>query len=54
MSYQSEAQLEDLLIRDLEKRGYSRVVFGDKDAREENFRENLFQFNAKVLEGKLF
>lgn len=54
MSYQSEAQLEDQLIRDLIKKGYEQVSIRDKDELERNFREKLFQFNHKVMEEKPF
>ena len=43
--YQSEAQLEDLLVKDLMKKGYERVSIPDSDELERNFRNMLYKFN---------
>lgn len=52
MGYQSEAQLEDQLIKKLESLGYDFVKIRDYDELVENFRKELNAFNKKVLEGK--
>jgi type I restriction enzyme, R subunit len=52
MSYQSEAQLEDLLIKDLVRKGYDRVEIKNKDELVANFRTMLSRFNASKLDGK--
>ena len=40
MAYQSEAQLEQQLIADLESRDYERVVINDMDELGTNFASN--------------
>lgn len=52
--YQSEAQLEDLLVKDLMKKGYERVSIPDSDELERNFRNMLYKFNQDKLSGKPF
>lgn len=54
MSYQSEAQLESLLVEDLERKYYERVQIRDDRDLEENFRKTLYLFNEQKLEGKPF
>ena len=45
MSYQSEAQLEEQLIEQLQKQDYSRVIISDYNALEHNFRTQFEKFN---------
>lgn len=49
MTYQSEHELEELLIAQLVEQGYTRVTIHDEAALEENFREVLFEFNKEKL-----
>lgn len=49
MSYQSEAQLEGLLIQDLIKKDYEQIELKNTDALEKNFRELLYRFNQSKL-----
>ena len=49
MTYQSEHELEELLINQLVEQGYARVTIPDEAALEKNFRETLFEFNRKKL-----
>ncbi|MGL4740190.1 MAG: type I restriction endonuclease subunit R [Sarcina sp.] len=51
MTYQSEQELEELLIVQLQKQGYSRVNILNEDDLKVNFREQLNIFNAEKLEG---
>ncbi|MCM3164378.1 type I restriction endonuclease subunit R [Metabacillus litoralis] len=52
MSYQSEAQLEKNMIKQLVHQGYEEVVINDYDSLIENFKLQLNRFNEKKLEGK--
>ena len=49
MTYQSEHELEELLINQLVEQGYAKVTIPDEAALEKNFRETLFEFNRKKL-----
>ncbi|WP_349406130.1 type I restriction endonuclease subunit R [Clostridium perfringens] len=49
MTYQSEHELEELLINQLVEQGYAIVTIPDEAALEKNFRETLFEFNRKKL-----
>ena len=49
MSYQSEAQLEEQLIEQLQKQDYSRVIISDYNALEHNFRTQFEKFNKTKL-----
>lgn len=51
MSYQSELQLENNMIVQLENQGWKRIVLEDYDALEINFREQFNRFNRRVLNG---
>lgn len=51
MSYQSELQLENSMIAQLENQGWKRIVLEDYDALETNFREQFNRFNRRVLNG---
>ncbi len=51
MTYQSEHELEALLIAQLQKHGYSMVTIPDEDALKVNFREQLNKFNESKLQG---
>ncbi|EOU2059063.1 type I site-specific deoxyribonuclease HsdR family subfamily [Clostridium perfringens] len=54
MTYQSEHELEELLINQLVEQGYAIVNIPDEAALEKNFRETLFEFNRKKLGGAAF
>lgn len=54
MTYQSEHELEELLINQLVEQGYTRVTIPDEATLEENFRETLFEFNKEKLAGVAF
>ncbi|WP_300257498.1 type I restriction endonuclease subunit R [Clostridium sp.] len=49
MTYQSEHELEELLIAQLVEQGYTKVNIHDENALEKNFREVLFEFNKEKL-----
>ena len=49
MAYQSEAELENRLIKKLETQGYERVFIDDYVALENNFRKQLDRFNISAL-----
>ncbi len=53
MGYQSEAELENRLIKKLETQGYERVLINDYAELENNFRKQLNKFNKKALDSKL-
>ena len=48
MAYQSEAALEQQLIDQLNKQGYSTVSVPDYDALVENFKAQFSAFNEKM------
>lgn len=50
MSYQSEAELENLLIDNLSKAGYQRVVINSEEELIMNFREQLYLYKREKLE----
>ncbi len=52
MTYQSEHELEELLIRQLVAQGYDRVGIRDEEDLKANFRDKLFEFNKDKLNGK--
>ena len=52
MGYQSEAQLEDHLIKQLTTQGYETVQLSDYEAVKNNFRAQLNKFNAAKLNGQ--
>lgn len=52
MAYQSEAQLEQQLIEQLQNQNYSAVSLSDYDALLANFKEQFEAFNAGKLGGK--
>lgn len=49
MSYQSEAELEKLLVQQLGNQGYTKVKIEDENALMENFREQLYLHNKSKL-----
>lgn len=49
MTYQSEYELEELLIKQLVTQGYSEVSITDEDALKANFRKMLFEYNKEKL-----
>lgn len=52
MGYQSEAELESQLIKQLEMQGYQPVVLNDYDSLLANFRTQFESFNQEKLNGK--
>ncbi|MDZ5253773.1 type I restriction endonuclease subunit R [Clostridium sp. LIBA-8841] len=54
MTYQSEHELEELLINQLVEQGYTRVTIPDESALEANFRDVLYEFNKDKLAGVAF
>lgn len=52
MSYQSEAQLEQQLIEQLQNQNYNAVSLPDYDALLDNFKEQFEAFNSAKLGGK--
>lgn len=53
MGYQSEAQLEEQLIKKLRTQQYIFKKIDDYEALEDNFREQIEKFNANVLDTPL-
>ncbi|GAA0738661.1 hypothetical protein GCM10008906_16340 [Clostridium oceanicum] len=51
MSYQSEAELEKQLVKQLESQGYSKVKIRTEEELIKNFRDKLNKYNEKKLEG---
>ena len=51
MTFQSEQELEDLLIAQLQKQGYAKVTIPDEDSLKANFRLQLTSFNESKLQG---
>lgn len=49
MTYQSEYELEEQLIRQLELQGYSKIKINNEDDLKSNFRNILFEYNKKKL-----
>ncbi|MBP3929676.1 MAG: restriction endonuclease subunit R, partial [Peptostreptococcaceae bacterium] len=54
MSYQSEAQLEETLIKQLVDQGFNRVSISDEEQLKTNFRNELFEYNKAKLDNKPF
>ena len=54
MGYQSEAELENQLIRQLISQDYKEVVINDYEALLNNFRNQFFEFNKEKLGGEPF
>ncbi|MGL5440594.1 MAG: type I restriction endonuclease subunit R, partial [Filifactoraceae bacterium] len=54
MSYQSEAQLEENLIKQLINQGFTRVTIPDEDGLKNNFRRELFEHNKAKLNNEPF
>ena len=53
MTYQSEAELENLLITQLQTQGYEQVAIRNYSELEENFKRQFFAFNADKLTSPL-
>lgn len=51
MAYQSEAKLEDLLMKQLVDQGYTEVAITDYDQLKDNFKEQFQEFNKAKLGG---
>lgn len=54
MTYQSEHELEELLIKQLEAQGYSKISIKDEDDLKNNFRKMLFEYNKDKLDNTPF
>ena len=54
MSYQSEAQLEDNLIKQLVNQGFNKVKISDEEELKNNFRNELFEHNKSKLNNQPF
>lgn len=54
MTYQSEHELEEQLIKQLINQGYSKVSIKDEDDLKANFREKLFEYNKEKLNNNPF
>ncbi|WP_330616387.1 type I restriction endonuclease subunit R [Terrisporobacter sp.] len=54
MSYQSEAQLEQNLIKQLVNQGFNRVTISNEDELKGNFRRELFEHNKSKLNNEPF
>ena len=54
MSYQSEAQLEENLIKQLVNQGFNRVIISDEEQLKNNFRNELFEHNKAKLNNEPF
>lgn len=52
-TYQSEAELENQLIKQLNEQNYASVEISDYDALLANFREQFCRFNDAKLNGKV-
>lgn len=49
MTYQTEQELEELLIKQLISQGYNQVFIKDEDDLKSNFRKVLFEYNKERL-----
>lgn len=54
MAYQSEAQLEENLIKQLVNQGFARVTITDEEQLKNNFRNELFEHNKAKLNNEPF
>ncbi|NFI54965.1 type I restriction endonuclease subunit R [Clostridium botulinum] len=54
MSYQSEAELERLLVEQLVSQGYEKIKIEDEDSLIANFKEQLYLHNESKLNGVRF
>lgn len=54
MSYQSEAQLEENLIKQLVNQGFNRVTISDEEQLNNNFRNELVEHNKAKLNNEPF
>ena len=53
MAYQSEAELENLLIEQLKNQGYESANIQNYEELEANFKEQFARFNAAKLDKPL-
>jgi type I restriction enzyme R subunit len=51
LAYQSEAQLEELLVQKLERQGYSRIKINNETELLDNFKEQFSRINKENLSG---
>lgn len=54
MSYQSEAELESNLVKQLENQGFNKVKISDEEELKDNFRNELYEHNKVKLNNEPF
>lgn len=54
MTYQSEYELEEQLIKQLENQGYKKISIVDEEGLKKNFRNVLFEYNKEKLNNNPF
>lgn len=54
MSYQSEAELESNLVKQLESQGFNKVKINNEEELKNNFRNELYLHNKAKLNGESF
>lgn len=54
MSYQSEAELESNLVKQLESQGFNKVKINNEEELKNNFRNELYLHNKAKLNGEPF
>lgn len=54
MSYQSEAELETNLVKQLESQGFNKVKISDEEELKNNFRNELYEHNKAKLNNEPF
>lgn len=54
MSYQSEAELESNLVKQLESQGFNKVKISDEEELKNNFRNELYEHNKAKLNNEPF
>lgn len=54
MSYQSETQLEENLIKQLVNKGFIKVTISDEEELKNNFKNELFEYNKSKLNNEPF
>lgn len=54
MSYQSEAELESNLVKQLESQGFNKVKISDEEELKKNFRNELYEHNKAKLNNEPF
>ncbi|MFR9071270.1 MAG: type I restriction endonuclease, partial [Paraclostridium sp.] len=54
MGYQSEAELESNLVKQLESQGFNKVKISDEEELKNNFRNELYEHNKTKLNNEPF